>query len=155
MVNPEDVLETVDELGLFSVRKVRNAATLEAMEDGTAQADAMCGSDADSESGMESEHEADSELDDSDLEPEDRRRIENEREFEALYNEYLSRTGQIKKREKKGKKIKKVNADGETVRTCVLCECLCVCMCRVRNGKEIKKVNADGETVRTCIFLCV
>ncbi len=119
MVNPEDVLETVDELGLFSVRKVRNAATLEAMEDGTAQADALYDSDAQSDSGDEESEEADSELDDSDLEPEDRRRIENEREFEALYNEYLSRTGQVKKRERKGKKLKKTNEEGEAVRMCL------------------------------------
>ncbi len=124
MVNPEDVLETAEEMGLFSIRRIKNSGTLSAMEDGTEQADRLCDSDAESSSEEEaSEEEIDSELDDSDLEDVDRRRIENEREFEALYNDYLARTGQVKKRERKGKKAKKPR-EGEGVSgTCVRLSC--------------------------------
>lgn len=120
MVDPNDVLETPEEAGLFSMKRINTDDTLKEMEDGTRQADELYDSDRVS-SESEVEEESDSELDNEDLSVEDRRRIMTEREMDSLYTQYLTRTGQIKKRERKGKKAKRASetdgiiADGEII----------------------------------------
>ena len=104
MVDPDDVLETPEELGLFSMKKVKTKGDLEMLEDGTKQADEYDSEAYDSDMMVEEESSEESE---DELREKDYRREFMEKEFDEMYASYLERTGQAKKKERKGKKEKK------------------------------------------------
>lgn len=101
MVDPNDVLETPEELGLFSMRKIKTKGDLELMEDSTAAMDQM--EDSDEEDSGESEDESS----EDEMGDKTRRREFMEDEFDEMYADYLERSGQARKKERRGKKEKK------------------------------------------------